>query len=248
MKAMILAAGLGTRLMPLTRNTPKALVRINGIPLLELALKKLVREGFDEIIVNVHHFAGEVINYLSEAEIGEAIIGISDESGQLLDTGGGILNASWFLEGDEPFLVYNVDVVSDIDLGRMFARHRQTAALATLAVRSRPSGRYLLFDGHHRLCGWEDAQNQQIRWAGQPAGGFQRMAFSGIHVISPEIFPLFTESGTFSIIETYLRLAGEHLIAGFYHTDDSAWFDAGKPDQLERISEFLSHHPEYLAL
>ncbi len=247
MKAMILAAGLGTRLMPLTASTPKALVPVNGIPLLELAIRRLMQEGFDELIVNVHHFALKVINYLAEQEFGDSIICISDESGTLLDTGGGMQNASWFLEGDEPFLVWNVDVVSDIDLRKMMDAHTASGALATLAVRQRTSGRYLLFDEESRLRGWEDTGTGELRWAGPPCPQALRKAFSGIHIISPGIFSLITETGKFSIIDTYLRLGGTHLIRGYDHTEGSSWFDAGKPEQLQRITDYLTRNPEYLS-
>lgn len=245
MKALILAAGLGTRLMPLTANTPKALVSINGVTLLELAIRKLAREGFTDIIVNVHHHASQVKNFLEQYHFQNVKITISDEGDQLLDTGGAIMKARWFLDGKEPFLVHNVDVVSDISLRALLAGHIERGGLATLSVIDRQTKRYFLFDETLKLRGWTDTSSGEIRWAGDPVQQAKQLAFSGIHVISPEIFNLFEEIGKFSIIDTYLRLAKNNFIYGHLQTG-CTWFDLGKPEQLDVLSKYLEDNPEMI--
>lgn len=246
LKALILAAGLGTRLMPLTANTPKALVSINGITLLELAIRKLAREGFTDIIVNVHHHAGQIKNFLEQHYFQNVKITISDESDQLLDTGGAIMKARWFLDGKEPFLVHNVDVVSDISLKALLAAHLERGGLATLSVIDRQTKRYFLFDETLKLRGWTDTSSGEIRWASDPVQQAKQLAFSGIHVISPEIFNKTEEIGKFSIIDTYLSLAKNNTIFG--HLQPACtWFDLGKPEQLDVVSRFLENYIEYSA-
>lgn len=230
MKAMVLAAGLGTRLRPLTNKLPKALVEINGRTLLEIALTRLRDAGVREAIVNVHHFADMMADFLSRHDFGMRVE-VSRED-VLLDTGGGLKKAApFFLESPgEPFFLHNVDVISSIDLGAMLAFHRQQRALATLAVQRRPSSRLLLFDNDSRLRG---------RHAGpknEPASP-RAFAFCGIHVISPRIFDLMTEEGVFSIIDVYVRLAaqGENIV-GFF-ADQYAWRDLGTPESLARAAQ-----------
>lgn len=242
---MILAAGLGTRLMPLTAETPKSLIKLNGIPLLALAIGKLRQSGFSEIIVNIHHHAIQVIDFLNRKDYKD--IAVSDESHQLLETGGGILKARWFLDGSEPFLVFNVDVITSLDLRSLYAEHLNSKALATLAVSQRESGRYFLFNRYNNLCGWKYARDGSTRWAEDPDPSSIPLAFSGIHVISPSIFSLFTETGRFSIVEAYLRLAKTYPIKAFDHTGQT-WFDLGKPEQIALVSEFLRSHPEFITL
>lgn len=241
---MILAAGLGTRLMPLTAHTPKALVRVNGITLLELAIRKLASHGFNEIIVNVHHHAGQVVEYLEMNPFGDVTISISDEREQLLDTGGAILKAKWFLDGNEPFLVHNVDVISDINLKTMLDEHQKRGSLATLSVMDRVTKRYFLFDDELRLSGWTDTSTGEIRGIGGSFAQANQMAFSGIHIISPEIFELIQAKGRFSIIDTYLDLTANYPIHG-YMQPGMTWFDLGKPEQVEIVSRYLSDHPEF---
>ena len=242
---MILAAGLGTRLMPLTATTPKALVSINGITLLEIALRKLARGGFTDIIVNVHHHANLVKEFLDRTHLQNVKVSISDESEQLLDTGGAILKARWFLDGNEPFLVHNVDVISDISLKSLLDEHFKRRGLATLSIIDRKTRRYFLFDDTLRLKGWTDSSTGETRWAGDPVKDARRLAFSGIHMINPEIFRLMKEQGRFSIIDTYLRLAEMNSIYGYLQPGQT-WFDLGKPDQLSAVSKFLNDHPEYI--
>jgi N-acetyl-alpha-D-muramate 1-phosphate uridylyltransferase len=244
LKALILAAGLGTRLMPLTASIPKALVSINGKTLLEIAINKLANEGFNDIIINVHHHSEKVIDFLKSRQFQGARISISDESSQLLDTGGAILKARWFLDGHEPFLVHNVDIVSDISLQTLLNEHVAKGGLATLSVSHRQTKRYFLFDDDLKLKGWTDISSGEIRWAGEAVPQARQLAFNGIHMINPEIFNLFEEEGKFSIIGSYLRLAQDHLIFGQVQPHNT-WFDLGKPDQLSLVSEFLSGHPEY---
>lgn len=247
MKALILAAGLGTRLMPLTANTPKALVRLNGMPLLEIIIRKLARRGFSEIIVNVHHHADQVRHYLDTHAFPGIQISISDESGELLGTGGAILHARWFLDGKVPFLVHNVDVISDIDLNALYQANLQRQSLATLAVSHRNSSRYFIFDNKGFLCGWRDVANKVVRWSGKPNEEAKSLAFSGVHVINPDIFKLFTEKGKFSIVDTYLRLAKSYPIDCYFHSGN-IWFDLGKKEQISFVSRYLSNHPEMNSL
>jgi MurNAc alpha-1-phosphate uridylyltransferase len=245
MKAMILAAGLGTRLLPVTQKLPKALVQVNGFPLLAILLNKLIKSGFNEIIINVHHKAEQVVQFLHDKKIGGANIAISDESGQLLDTGGGIKKARWFLDGKEPFLVHNVDVISEIDLVNLAAAHRSGGNLVTLAVASRKSGRYLLIDNDSRLCGWLNVNTGEKKMAIDTGNPLREMAFSGIHMISPAIFELMSETGKFSIIDSYLRLAAHHPIRAFDQTS-TPWFDIGKKEGFASAEIFLKNHPESL--
>ncbi|MCU0370252.1 MAG: sugar phosphate nucleotidyltransferase [Bacteroidales bacterium] len=245
MKALILAAGLGTRMMPLTANVPKALLLLNGSTLLEIVIRKLAREGFRDIIINVHHHAGQVREFLKQFHLHGVNISISDESELLLDTGGAIRKASWFLDGSDPFLVHNVDVISDIDLRALLDDHIRHRRLATLSVIDRESRRYFLFDEELRLKGWMNTVTGEIRWAGSPIPHTNPLAFSGIHIIDPGIFRLMNEGGRFSIIDTYLKLAVTENIAG-YRQDGMTWFDMGKPEQFEKMPAFLKDHPEYL--
>ena len=236
MKAMILAAGLGTRLKELTANKPKALVEINGKPLIAHVIEKLVSSGFTEIVVNVHHFADQLISYLKSNAFG-ATIHISDEKNQLLDTGGGIFNARQFLSGNEPFLVHNVDIISDINLQELYRYHMASNPLATLAVANRDSSRKFLFSKSQRLIGWKNLKtNEQIKPSNENVAKMQ--AFSGIHVINPLIFDLFAKSGPFSIVEVYLSLCPNYRIFGF---DTSTCFtlDVGKVDSLAEATHFL---------
>ena len=240
MKAMILGAGLGTRLRPLTDDRPKALVEVAGRTLLEITLRRLQQFGVREVIVNVHHFADMVVDYLKKPDnFGMRRIEISREE-VLLDTGGGLKKAAWFFledpgHSDEPFILHNVDVLSTIDLDRMVQFHREKQALATLAVQQRETSRYLLFDAQNELCGRrteKDQEPEMVRSSGHP----QALAFSGVHVISPRLLARMTEDGVFSIISSYLRLAreGEKIVA--FRADDYYWRDLGKPENLTQAA------------
>lgn len=229
MKAMILAAGLGTRLKPLTDSTPKALLGAGQTTLLGFAIQKLKSAGFNELIINVHHFAPMIVEYLLVNNNFGCNIAISDESDALLDTGGGISKASWFFDDGKPFLVYNVDIVGNMDLGAFYQHHLSGSNLATLSVRERKTSRYLLFDSRMRLCGWENTSTGEKRIAISCRENLA-FAFSGIHVINPELLPLIGK-GCFSIIDSYLGLAAEHFIGGWLD-QSSLWADAGKPESL----------------
>lgn len=241
MKAMILAAGLGTRLRPLTDDRPKALVEVAGRTLLEIAIVRLRELGIRDIIVNAHHFAGMITEYLRARNNFGIRIEISEES-TLLDTGGGLKQAGWFFreEGpaEEPFILHNVDVISTIDLRNMLEFHKQSEALATLAVQQRPSSRYLLFDEQMRLCGRRLVKEQKTELA-RPSPRWHEAAFSGIHVIAPRFLTMMSEEGVFSIIQTYLRLAGagERILA--YRADGAYWRDLGNPESIARAAEDL---------
>jgi NDP-sugar pyrophosphorylase family protein len=242
MKAMVLAAGLGTRLRPLTDNRPKALVEIGGRTLLEITLARLRSCGVCEVIVNVHHFADMVVDFLkAHANFGMRIE-ISRED-ILLDTGGGLKKAAWFFlenaaERDTPFILHNVDVISTIDLPRMLQSHAENAALATLAVQSRATSRYLLFDGRLQLCGRRTGSDGPPETV-LPCPQRLALAFSGIHVISPRLLSMLSEEAAFSIIPSYLRLAGQgEKICGF-RADQYYWRDLGRLDDLSRAQEEL---------
>ena len=239
---MILAAGLGTRLRPLTNDRPKALVELAGRTLLEIAIERLRAVGVREVIVNAHHFADRIGEYLhAHANFGLRIE-LSREH-QLLDTGGGLKQAAWFFlengnleeSNDQPFLLHNVDVLSSIDLARMVQFHRQQNALATLAVQQRDTSRFLLFDRDGLLCGrrsGRDGQAQIVR----PADGIQALAFAGVHVISPRIFARLREPGAFSIIDAYLRLAAEAERIVAFPADPCYWRDLGTPESIAQAA------------
>ena len=241
MKAMILAAGLGTRLRPLTKDRPKALVEVAGRTLLEIAIARLREFGVREIIVNVHHFAALVTDYLRANHNFGIRIEISAEE-ILLDTGGGLKKAAWFFleEGPKaaPFLLHNVDVISTIDLRRMLDFHTESQALATLAVQHRQTSRYLLFDDQERLCGRRLVKEQKTELA-RPSPRLEEVAFSGIHVIAPRLLTMMSEEGAFSIVQSYLRLAaaGERILA--YPADGAYWRDLGNPESVARAGEDL---------
>lgn len=237
MKAMIFAAGKGIRLKPLTDNTPKALVKINEIPMLEHVIIKLKNSGVSEIIINIHYLADQIIDFLKEKNNFGIRIEISDERNQLLDTGGGLKKASWFFDDNKPFIVHNVDVVSNIDLKQMIDYHMKTNALATLAVRNRNTSRYFLFNKENNLCGWENVIKSE-RIITKPAEKYNSLAFSGIHIINPEIFHYFKYDNAFSIVETYLELSKNQLIIAYNHSNDY-WFDIGKPENLKLAEEYL---------
>jgi NDP-sugar pyrophosphorylase family protein len=242
MKAMILAAGLGTRLRPLTDHRPKALVEITGRTLLEITLSRLRSFGVREVILNVHHFADKILEYLKTKNNFEMRIEISREE-ILLDTGGGLKKATWFFLEDssrleEPFILHNVDVLSTIDLQRMLQFHVENHALATLAVQDRQTSRLLLFDEQLHLCGRQSGTDPKAQLV-RPSQHVQALAFSGIHVISPRLLSRMTEEGAFSIIASYLRLAaaGENILA--FRADEFYWRDLGTPDHVMQAAEDL---------
>lgn len=243
MKAIIFSAGLGTRLKPLTDTTPKALVPLNGQPLLFHAIHKLINAGVSHIVVNIHHFGEQIIDYLQTNRF-PVPISISDERGMLLETGGALLKAAPLLKSNEAVLAMNVDIISSIDLGKMIQYHLKNQAIATLAVRQRETNRYLLFDPDMQLCGWENTAKNEKIIARETNSQLTPFAFSGIQVLSPSFFGQLTENGKFSIIKSYLRLAHKHHIIG-YHDQSPFWIDVGKPGELAHAENYLnSTHSE----
>jgi len=235
MKAMLFAAGLGTRLRPITDTIPKALVKIGDTTLLEYAIHKLMHYGFNEICINVHHFPDMIINYLKDKKNFGAKITISDERELLLDTGGGLKKAAPFFAGAEPFLVYNVDIVSDINLGEMLQYHNTHKPLCTLAVREINSSRYFLFNDKDELCGWRnDKTGEEI--ISKKADSYVSRGFSGIHIMEPETLNYLPAKNIFSLIELYLQLAKEKRLLGFNHEKDF-WSDAGSVAELEKLQK-----------
>ncbi len=244
---MVLAAGLGTRLRPLTNDRPKALVEVCGRTLLEITLTRLRDFGINDVIINIHHYADMVMDHVKAAGNFGMHIEFSRED-VLLDTGGGLKKAAWFLaeaaternaaptQPDEPFILHNVDVISNIDLQRMVEVHKQSAALATLAVQDRKTSRYLLFNDHLQLCGRRLVKEEKTEIV-RPAQHMTELAFAGIHVISPRIFPLLTEDGIFSIIPAYLRLAAQGEKIQAFRADEYYWRDLGKPENIQQAEQ-----------
>lgn len=246
MKAMILAAGLGTRLRPITNDRPKALVEVAGRTMLEITLARLREFGVREVIVNVHHFAEKVVEYLNANANFGMRIEISHEE-ILLDTGGGLKKAAWFfLENssaeDEPFILHNVDVLSTIDLLRMVEFHKERQALATLAVQDRETSRFLLFDEQLQLCGRRAGREGKTEIV-RSSHHMEAFAFSGIHVISPRFLRTMDEEGAFSIIPAYLHSAaqGERILA--FQSDEYHWRDLGTPENVELAKKELGDSP-----
>jgi mannose-1-phosphate guanylyltransferase len=248
---MILAAGLGTRLRPLTNDRPKALVEINGRSLLEITLTKLREAGVREVIVNAHHFADMIVDTLKRHDNFGLQVEVSREE-ILLDTGGGLKQAAWFFQradsaSDEPFILHNVDVISNVDLRRMSEYHASQNNLATLMVQNRKTSRYLLFDEQGTLCGrrFTDGRPDEITRLA-PArqapshNAPEPLAFSGIHIISPRLLPMITEEGIFSIITSYLRLAAQGDKIAAFRPDDCYWRDLGSPESLRQAADETS--------
>ncbi|MBQ7690683.1 MAG: nucleotidyltransferase family protein [Muribaculaceae bacterium] len=239
MKAMVFAAGLGTRLRPLTNHRPKALVEVGGATMLERVLVRLRQAGFTDVTVNVHHFAQMVIDFLSAHDNFGLDIHVSDERELLLDTGGGILAARRWLDGDEPFLVHNADILTDLDLNAFYRSHEHGGAMATLLVKQRETQRYFVFDRNDRLQGWVNKKTGETRPDGfrhEPAVQ-QELAFGGLHVISPAIFPLLerhaaTAGAVFSITPFYIEICRRQLVKGYHPAAPYRWLDVGKPETL----------------
>ncbi|MEN8226900.1 MAG: nucleotidyltransferase family protein [Bacteroidota bacterium] len=225
-KAMILAAGLGTRLQPLTDHKPKALLEWKGVPLLEHVILKLKDQGFTELIINVHHFPELIIDFIKQKDHFGIHIEFSHERDELLDTGGGIGHASWFF-GEKPFLVYNVDVISDIDLTHLLEAHVKNRAIATLAVKERVTTRSLLMNREGLLKGWRDNRTGETILLDEREEQLIPIAFSGIHVMDPAVFKLFPAEKRFSIMPFYLELARSMPIHLYRHDQDS-WSEKGR--------------------
>ncbi len=236
MRAMILAAGLGSRLKPWTDHHPKALAIVNGKSLLQRNIKYLRSFGITSIVVNVHHFAEQVLDALEKNDGFGCDYIISDEREEVLETGGGLVKAQPYLVGNAPFVLMNVDILTDLNLGAMLQNHLEHAPLATLATRNRETSRYLLFDDEDRLCGWKNIKTGEEKpalqnGAEEPAIVKHPKAFSGIHIIDPKIFSLVKQEGKFSMIDVYLDLMADHTIRSFDHTG-SRFIDVGKPESV----------------
>lgn len=240
MKAMIFAAGMGTRLMPMTKDCPKALIPVEGKPMLKWIIERLAKLGIQHLVINTHHQSGMIWDFLRQNRNFGLNIDISDESTLLLDTGGGLSKASHFLSGNEPILIHNVDIFSDINIPGMLEWHKKVGATVTLAVRKRDTKRYLLFDGSKRLAGWEDTGSGE-KIIVIERDHTERIAFSGIHIIEPEFLKALPSSGVFSLINTYLKKAKDYPIFGYEHNYGS-WIDAGKTETLRHASEFVRTH------
>ena len=238
MQAFVLAAGLGTRLKPLTDNKPKALVEVNGQPLLKITIDKLIKQKVTRIVVNVHHFADDICQYL-DTQKWDAEILISDERQQLLDTGGGLKHAAPLFRKNEPILIHNVDILSHIDFGEALAYHSYSKNIATLFVSNRKTSRYLLFDNSKQLIGWEDIRSGEKKWSNHPASDYTPLAFSGIAIIQPELTDLLPEEGhPYPIIPAYLEIAKTHRIKYFIHNSND-WLDVGKPETLAQAQQWI---------
>jgi len=237
MQAMILAAGLGTRLKPITDEMPKALVEVNGKTLLEIAIRNLIENDFRRIVVNVHHFADKVKDFIDKNTFAADIF-ISDESDLLLDTGGGIKHAQKFFD-DSPILVHNVDIISNLNLKEFYQFHLSDDALASLVVSNRESNRYLFFNDDNILCGWQDVKKEEKILVRDDVK-LHQLAFSGIHILNPHLIESFPKEEVFSVIKAYLKIASTEDIQA-YVSNDLRWIDVGKIDSLEKAEELIKN-------
>ena len=241
MKALILAAGVGSRLRPLTDATPKALIPVGGVPMLERAALRLRAAGADAFVVNAHAHAQQVADFCAGLARRLGVpVSVSREDDLLLDTGGAIRKAAPLLRGKAPFFVHNADVVTDVDLKTLYAAHEESGALATLSVRDRETSRAYLFDPTGRFIGHDDRTTGRVTWIKGPVPGFQRLPFDGIHVISPALLDKMTETGVFSITKTYLRLAAAGADIRSFRADRWSWHDAGSPEKLAAAEAWLA--------
>lgn len=242
MKALVFAAGIGSRLKPFTLHHPKALAEVGGIPMLARVITKLRDAGVDEMVVNVHHFAGQIIEFLEANNNFGVKIHISDETGELLDTGGGLLKARGWLDGYEPFIVHNADILTDFDINEMVRFHNENQADATLLVAPRKTSRYLYFD--NRLRGWMNISTGEARPQGfLPGESMTPYAFGGVHVVSPKIFDRlaqYTDKEVFSIVPFYVAEADVLNILPFVQPQGSLWVDIGKPENLAYANSLLN--------
>lgn len=262
MKALIFAAGLGTRLKPFTLEHPKALVPVGGVPMLERVILKLKRAGIEKMVVNVHHFSGQIIEFLKENDNFGVDIAISDESALLLDTGGGILAAREWLDGDGPFVVHNADIVADFDLTHMLDAHNRSGADATLLVAERQTSRYLLMDSEMRMRGWTNVKTGEVKMPEareenphrngaepntmaalpdrQDVSRLRKFAFGGVHVLSQPVFSALDAYAdgkrVFPIMPFYIDQCGKLKVQGYEPAEAYRWFDVGKPESLAQAN------------
>lgn len=236
MKAMIFTAGLGTRLKPFTDNHPKALAVVNGKPLLQRNIEYLKSFGINEIVINVHHFADQIIEFLEDNNYFGIEITISDETDQVLETGGGLVKAKANFEED--FLVMNVDILTDLNLDKFIKAHQENKALVTLAVSNRNSSRKLFFNEQNELKGWRNLKTEEEIKAVDSLDNCKDLAFSGIHVISPTLFYKITEKGKFSIMKVYMDLMQTESIIGFDHSG-GILIDVGRPESVLEAEQYF---------
>ncbi len=232
-KAMILAAGIGSRLKPWTDIHPKALAIVNRKSLLQRNIEYLQQYGIKEVVVNVHHFAEQVLDAIKKNDGWGSNVIISDERAELLETGGGLLKAAPYLSDAGPIVLMNVDILTELNLEAIIGYHQEKKPLATLATTNRETTRYFLFDEGNNLCGWRNVKTGEEKVA-QPLEGCEtEKAFSGIHIIEPGLFSLIKKRGKFSMVDVYLDLMKEHTIKSFDHTE-SRIIDVGKPENIEK--------------
>jgi NDP-sugar pyrophosphorylase family protein len=243
MKALLLAAGLGTRLRPFTLYHPKALAMVNGKSLLQRNIEYLRSHGITEVIVNVHNFADQIIGAIEINKGWGSNISISDETDAVLETGGGLKKAAWYFEKEESFVVINVDMLTDMPLSEMIQQHQTNQPLATLAITDRISSRYFLFNTNNQLCGWRNTSTQEekgavLAYTEEQKQLLQQKAFSGIHIINPRIFKLIKQEGNFSLVDVYMSLCADNIIEGFNHSN-SLLIDVGKPESIVKAEELF---------
>lgn len=239
-KAFIPAAGLGTRLGKLSESKPKALVKVAGVPMLELTIERLKKVGFRKFIVNVHHFGDELIDFIKQRDYFGVDLQISDERSELLDTGGAIQKAASLFGGDEPVLVHNVDVISEIDFHQLLESHQKQDALVSLCVRKRKSGRALLFDAKMLLKGWANLEKNEFKWVDYPLEKYHPFAFNGIYLFNPGFEKKLPFRGKFSIIDALLTMAKTENIIGF-EDHSPFWFDLGTPEKIKVAEAYLKN-------
>lgn len=238
MKAMIFAAGLGSRFKPWTDMHPKALALVNGKSLLQHNIEYLQQYGITDVVVNVHHFAGQVVEAVEKNKGWGSNIMISDESSDLLETGGGLLKAKSLLQGGEPFITLNADFLTDLNIDNLVAYHKNKNALISFGITNRKTSRYFLFDEDNRLCGWRNTNTGEEKIS-IVKSNLKEMAYSCVVIFEPEIFELIPQCGKFSLVETYLSLAADHHIYGYDHSGDKL-VDVGKPESVAIAEKLFS--------
>lgn len=232
MKAIILAAGLGSRLKSMTKNKPKALVEIAGVTMLEMVIQKLKSNGISEILINIHHKGQSIIDFLKSHNNFDINITISDERDELLNTGGAILKAKDFIAGNEPVLVHNVDIISDVNIQDLLIFHLHNKCLVSLCVRKRDTNRMLLFDSEKNLVGWLNNSTGEQKWVTKKPNDYQQLAYSGIYMISPDFPNKITQKGSFSIIDSWLEIAKTNTIKANIDYSDT-WHDLGTMERIK---------------
>lgn len=238
---MIFAAGMGSRLRPLTDNKPKALIEIQGRTMLELALRKMEQSGINKVVVNIHHHRDQMLRFLNTFQSAKMEVLVSDETDRLLDTGGGLLKARPLFDPHEPVLLYNVDIVTNANLSDFIIIHKKENPLVSLMVKKRPTSRHLLFNHEMQLVGWENNKTGE-KIICRPSEFFNPFGFQGIHIVSPRFFELVSETGVFPIMNTYLHLAKTHVFRGIESKND-IWFDIGTPEKFKETEQYVAAHP-----